>query len=167
MQTHSRSSWLTRLKLRWARFRSFLAGYEKIVYVLPSELHSPEAATEDLWARRVGPALYRVENIPASNGLNLGDVVRCATHPGRRPVITQVQARSGNYTVRVVFSPETDSEAAVDMIWALKQQGIGYEKGLLKLYLFNIPAGHDYKSVLAYLQGKADEGWLSVLPGDQ
>ncbi|MBD1864417.1 MULTISPECIES: DUF4265 domain-containing protein [Trichocoleus] len=131
----------------------------KIVYILPEDDES--AAGEGLWAYALGDQLYELQNIPVcARHLNVEDIVRCEELPGERPLIKELVRRSGNQTLRVIFSDEAPEDDCVDIIIELRQRGIQYEKPAFKCYMFNIPPDSDYEWARDFLRAKEEEGLL-------
>lgn len=140
----------------------------KILYLVP-EGEEDAGDAESLWAYPLGNHLYELQNIPvAAAHLNVEDIVRCEEPAGSVPIITEVVKRSGNRTLRVIFKEETPDDVCVDIIWALTQRGILYERPVFKHYMFNIAPDDDYAWARDFLHAKEDEGllWLYEKPID-
>ncbi len=76
----------------------------KILYVIPDG-EEDAGSGESLWAFSLGDQLYELQNIPVyAEHLNVGDVVLCDEPNNSIPIIREVVKRSGNRTLRVIFS---------------------------------------------------------------
>ena len=115
---------------------------------------------EVIWAKRLGNKLYKIENIPFSNQLNLHDVVRCQYFPDDFPLIIEIVSRSGNRTLHVEFMEETTAEDAVDVIMELKAKKVFYESAGRRIYSFNVESNVNFESVQVFLKSKEAEGLL-------
>lgn len=108
---------------------------------------------ETLWAERVGPNRYRLDNSPFwAYGLSWRDVVEAHVDEGGQLAFTRVVEKSGHRTVRVIFKPGIDEnpegQAVVD---ELVRMGCTYE-GMHPGYLaVDIPPSVDLAPVTAYL----------------
>lgn len=134
----------------------------KILYIVPGDDDDEDAGmAEGLWAFALGDQLYQLQNIPvAAEHLNVEDVVRCDEPRDTPPVIREVVKRSGNRTLRVIFTEEADEETCVDIIWELIQRGIAHERAVSKNYMFNVVPNNDYIWVRDFLRAKDQEGVL-------
>lgn len=137
----------------------YFRGYEKLR--LPDDIGSSVSTDfEVIWAKRLGNKLYKIENIPFSNQLNLHDVVRCQYFPDDFPLIIEIVSRSGNRTLHVEFMEETTAEDAVDVIMELKAKKVFYERAGRRIYNFNVEPNVNFESVQVFLKSKEAEGLL-------
>ena len=108
---------------------------------------------ETLWAERVGPDLYRLDNSPFwAYGVSWLDVVEAHADVDGQLVMSRVAQKGGHRTVRVVFETGVDesieAKAVLDGVVAL---GASYE-GMNSRYLaIDIPPGVELMSVADYL----------------
>ena len=156
----SLNRWFRRLKFRWIRYWHYLNGYVKVRYSYQTEDQESDDSSEAMWAKYLGDNLYRLENIPFTEELNLHDVVRCQEKPDDIPNVIEVVRRSGNRTLRVEFRKEISAEIAVDIILALKEKEIFYEKAGAGLYMFNVEPNKDYETARDFLRSKEKEDLL-------
>jgi hypothetical protein len=158
----SLNRWFRSSKLRWIRCWHFRNGYVKIRYVYQPENQESDDTPETIWAKNLGENLYQLENIPYAEELNLHDVVRCQEKVDDIPSVIEVVRRSGNRTLRVEFRKEIAAEVAVDIILALKEKEIFYEKAGVGLYMFNVEPNKDYETARDFLRSKEKEDilWL-------
>ncbi len=153
--------WFRSLSFRWVRFWHYLNGYVKIRYDFRAEEQESGFPSETLWAKPLSDDRYQLENIPVFiEELNLHDVVKCRKEPGELHVIVEVVRRSGNRTLRVEFREETSANDAANLIWALREKQIFYEKAGSRRYMFNIEPSADYKAIRELLKSKEEAGWL-------
>jgi hypothetical protein len=63
----------------------------------------PPADFEHVWARTVGPGLYKLDNIPFfARGLRVGDVVSANARDDQEPLFSRVVHASDHSTLRVI-----------------------------------------------------------------
>ena len=138
---------------------------------------------ETLWAERVGPDLYRLDNSPFwAYGVSWLDVVEAHPGPDGQLVMSRVVDKAGHRTVRVMFDSDADdspdSRAILDGVVAL---GATYEGMNPRYIAIDIPPGVDLMSVARFLTEHAvqwehadprysdlypDERWRTQTPGD-
>ena len=151
--------WYKRFRHTAITIFNYFRGYEKLR--LPDEIENPKPTDfEMIWAKRLGNKLYRIENVPFSNQLNLHDVVRCQDFPDDFPLIIEIVSRSGNRTLRVEFKEETTAENAVDVIMELKAKKVFYERAGRRIYNFNVEPSVNFESIQEFLKSKETEGLL-------
>ncbi len=142
----------------------------KILYIVPDDEDDEDAGmAEGLWAFSLGEQLYQLQNIPVfAEHLNVEDIVHCVEPTDTQPVIQEVVKRSGNRTLRVIFTEDADDETCVDVIWELTQRGIAHEQAASKNYMFNIAPNDDYAWAQDFLRAKDQEGilWLYEQPDE-
>jgi hypothetical protein len=116
----------------------------KILVALPN--HWAEHRTEQLWARRVGDDLFRVESVPFfAYGLNYGDVVR-ADSAGS--VVREVVRRSGHTTLRVVFRGMAARERCVALLSELAPLKVSFEAWGDGFFALDVAPDGDVDAVL-------------------
>ncbi|HET9914718.1 MAG TPA: DUF4265 domain-containing protein [Anaerolineales bacterium] len=115
---------------------------------------------EVVWSKYLGKSLYRLENIPYTEGFNLHDVVRCQERPNELPVVVEIVQHSSNRTLRVAFQEEVSDEAVGHILSELREKQVYYEKAIARLYMFNLEPSIDYEAVRDYLKSKQEEGLL-------
>ena len=137
-------------------------------------LNSPEALTkvcidlpnhwwlkgESFWAKPLGDDRYELQNVPfCAYGLNFGDVVRAvAASPERKPEVVEVLERSGNETLRVIFSVERDLQAP--HIESMQALGAEAERANGTLVALNVPVGVDVDALRDHLDLLEADGVL-------
>ena len=108
---------------------------------------------ETVWAERVGPDRYRLDNSPFwAYSVSWLDVVEAHPDENGQLALTRVVEKSGHRTVRVIFDPAIDkdpeAQATVD---ELGRMGCSYE-GMHPGYLaIDIPPGIELMKVAEYL----------------
>jgi hypothetical protein len=138
----------------------------KILYVIP-EGEDDAGQGEGLWAYSLGNQLYELQNIPVyAEHLNIEDVVFCDEPADNIPVIQKLIKRSGNRTLRVIFTDESPDDTCVDILRELSKRNILSEKAAHKRFMFNVGPDTDYDWALNYLKEKEEEGllWLYEQP---
>jgi len=108
---------------------------------------------ETLWAERVGPDLYRLENSPFwAYGVSWLDVVEAHPDADGQLVMSRVAEKAGHRTVRVFFDSDADeSPAAKAVLDGVVALGASYE-GMNPRYLaIDVPPGVDLMRVARYL----------------
>src|SRR3979490_1988833 len=85
---------------------------------------------ESIWARDLGEARYRVENVPFyAYNLNFYDVVEApAPGPELKPSVLRVLERSGHQTIRVNFSDAVTEGDQIDRLNSLADLHVSYER---------------------------------------
>src|SRR5215471_9708262 len=100
---------------------------------------------ETLWAERVGPDLYRLDNSPFwAYGVSWLDVVEAHPDAGGQLVMSRVATKAGHRTVRVFFDSGVDrSPEAKAVLGGVVALGASYE-GMNPRYLaIDVPPGVD------------------------
>ena len=156
----SLSRWLRSLQFRWIRFQHYLSGYVKIQLEDRAKEQEKDDPVEVVWSKHLGKSLYRLENIPYTEELNLHDVVRCEPRPNGLPTVVEIVSRSGNRTLRVAFKEEIPVETVSDILSELREKQVYYEKAIARLFMFNIEPSVNYETVRDYLKSKQEEGLL-------
>ena len=108
---------------------------------------------ETLWADRVGPDLYRLDNSPFwAYGVSWRDVVEAHPDPGGMLRMSRVVEKSGHRTVRVIFDPGVDESPGAQAILAGVQEiGASYEGMNPRYVAIDIPPGVELMAVARYL----------------
>lgn len=128
----------------------------------PGEWHG--SATETLWAKKVGPELFRLDNSPFfAFGISYQDVVVARGEEGRL-VFVQPFARGGHSTYRILL--KDDNRASFESLWApLRTAGCTYEEGPAPLVAVDVPPEADIHEVYRLLQAGEDAGMWSFEEG--
>ena len=114
---------------------------------------------ETLWAERVGPDRYRLDNSPFwAYGVSWLDVVEAHPDANGQLAFTRVVEKSGHRTVRVIFRPGIDEnpegQALVDELVRLGCTYEGMHPGYLAI---DIPPGVDLMMVAQHLTERGAE----------
>lgn len=124
----------------------------------------PPVSGERMWARVVGPGLFRLENAPLFvRGVAHGDVVRASTEdPDAWPEYIETVEWSGNYTLRVIpfrAGPLGGSlQAVLDAFSPLGVTGEG--GGNYPIVALTVPPDADLVAVKTLFRaGAADGRW--------
>jgi hypothetical protein len=102
-------------------------GLTKVHIDLPNHW---AAGGESIWARDLGGARYRIENVPFyAYNLNFYDVVEArALGPELKPSVMRVLERSGHQTVRVNFDGAVTEGDQIDRLNSLADLHVSYER---------------------------------------
>ena len=108
---------------------------------------------ETLWAERVAPDLYRLDNSPFwAYRVSWLDVVEAHPDADGQLVMSRVATKAGHRTVRVIFDEGVDespeAKAVIDGVAAL---GASYEGMSPRYFAIDIPPGVDLMAVARYL----------------
>lgn len=108
---------------------------------------------ETLWAERVGPDLYRLDNSPFwAYGVSWRDVVEARPDADGMLTFVRVVEKAGHRTVRVILDPPADkapeSQAILDGVVALGASYEGMHPGYLAI---DIPPEVPLERVVEYL----------------
>lgn len=108
---------------------------------------------ETLWAVRVGPDRFRLDNSPFwAYGLSSGDVVEARLSADGALAFERVHEKSGHRTVRVVLDPPADrapaSQAVLDGLVAIGATYEGMHPGYLAI---DVPPTVALEQVVAFL----------------
>lgn len=114
---------------------------------------------ETLWAERVGPDQYKLDNSPFwAYGVSWRDVVEA--RPGAEGMLTFVRViqKSGHRTVRLILNPpadeSADSQAILDGVVALGASYEGMHPGYLSI---DIPPGIELARIAEYLTASGQQ----------
>jgi hypothetical protein len=149
-----------------------MSSQEDMVKVL---LSGPDGEVETLWARRLGPDLYELDNTPwFTYGVSWHDVVEA--RPQDRdgfPEFVRVVHKSGYRTIRLILDPPADrapeSQAILDR---LRELWCSYEGANPHFIGVAIPPSVDLMSVRQFLitteqkWEHADPPYEALFPGD-
>ncbi len=109
-----------------------------------------EPVSETLWALALGKDRYKLINLPAFvNGVSASDIVLAPYDRIHRvPVFQRIIVKSGNRTVRAVFTTTLRREQTVPV---LDQMGCGMEGAGLDILMINVPSRTNLPDVLGHL----------------
>jgi hypothetical protein len=115
-----------------------------------------EEYVETLWAERVGPDPYQLDNSPSwAYGVSWLDVVEAHPDKDGQLAFTRVIETSGHRTVRVIFAPGIDAnpegQAIVDELVRLGCTYEGMNPGYIAI---DLPPGVELTMVAGYLTGQ-------------
>ena len=112
-----------------------------------------EEYVETLWANRVGPDLYRLDNSPFwAYGVSWKDVIEARPDPDGQLRMTRVAEKSGHRTVRVVFRPDLDESPEVQAVLdGLDALGATYERMNPRYVAVDIPPEAELMVVARFL----------------
>jgi len=123
-------------------------GYVKV------EMTGSGGQVETLWAVRVGPNRFRIDNLPFfAYGVSHNDVVEGTEYaPGMYRLVRVVEP-SGNRLVRVILADEAraDTPAGREVIDGLKALGCGLENMNNRLLSVTVPPEVRLRVVADYL----------------
>ena len=133
-----------------------------------------EDHVETLWAERVGPDLYRLDNSPFwAYGVSWQDIVEAHPDAAGQLRMARVVEKGGHRTVRVFLerSPEEAAETRA-ILDGVNARGATYE-GMTHRYLaIDIPPGVDLMAIADYLTSQgvqwehADPRYEELHPAD-
>src|SRR5215207_3105299 len=85
---------------------------------------------ESMWARDLGGARYRIENVPFyAYNINFYDIVEArALGPALKPSVMRVLQRSGHQTLRVIFDDAVTREDQRGRLNSLADLHVSYER---------------------------------------
>ena len=112
---------------------------------------------ETLWAEKVGPNLYRLDNSPwYAYGVSWLDVVEAHPDAAGQLVMSRVAEKSGHRTIRVIFeSSVEDSPNAQEVLHGAVALGVTYEGSNGRYMAIDIPPGIDLMVVGRYFSQHA------------
>lgn len=131
---------------------------------------SPEARyagfeTESLWARPLGDGLFELQSVPFFEyNLNLKDIVRC-DESGPLPRFLEVVKRSGQETLRVIFSQSAEPRFLLDTIAFMRERGGVVEPGKNRFYSISFPSWQILHEVATDLKVRDSNQWVSYESG--
>lgn len=112
---------------------------------------------ETLWAERVGPDLYRLDNSPFwAYGVSWRDVVEAHPESDGMLRMTRVVEKAGHRTIRIFFEPEAiTSSKAREVLDGVIALGASYE-GMNPRYLaIDVPPDIDLMAVAQFLTARS------------
>lgn len=137
----------------------------KIRFPVPD---SDAVDAEWMWAKRVGDALFELENAPFHvYGISEGDVF-VAEVVDSVLQFKALQEKRGNRTIRVRF-PRGCTHADFEQVWdPLAALGCTFEGSQLDrpLYAISVPPSASVEAVVAYLSALEDAGTLEYEEAD-
>ncbi|MEW7292836.1 DUF4265 domain-containing protein [Aquimarina sp. 2304DJ70-9] len=121
-------------------------GLEKIHIDLPNHW---AIGGESFWATPLGNDLFRLENVPFyAYGLNFHDVVRATPDSNEhKPEIREVFESSGHRTFRVYFEKTINREKQEEILDAMKDLTISYERANEIYFSLDIQPEGNYQAV--------------------
>lgn len=119
-------------------------------------LQGPDGQIETLWAFDLGGGRYRLDNLPwYAYRVSLGDIIEAAPNESGQLQMLRVLAKSGNRTLRLVFSGadlHTDWPVEIrDVMHWLVEHGCSYEGANRRYQAVNVPPEVDLNSIAAHL----------------
>src|SRR3954471_2997039 len=118
---------MAKLRHRRLMAKSRAGGWVKVV------LRGPDGEIETPWAERVGPTLFRLDNLPwVAYGVSDDDVIEAAPTADEGVYeFVRVERPSGNRLVRIIFADEHNREG---VLMRLRNMGCHYE-GATRAYV--------------------------------
>ena len=121
-------------------------------------LAGPHGEVETLWANRVAPGHYAIDNLPwYAYGVSLGDVVEADPGPegGRVLTFRRVVRKSGNRTIRVILEDQAPGDAwtfeSERFLARVAELGCECEAFNRRLVALNVPPASELAAVAAVL----------------
>jgi hypothetical protein len=107
---------------------------------------------ETLWAERVGPDLYRLDNYPwYAYGVSWKDIVEAHPDADGMLVMSRVAEKSGHRTIRVIFKEKVADATADQLILdGAVALGASYEGSNDRYLAIDIPPGIDLMRICRY-----------------
>ncbi len=115
---------------------------------------------EALWANAVGPAKYRIANVPFfAYDLNDGDTVEAIERsPDRKPSVLRVWERSGHRTLRVFFAQGIAREHQTHRLESLRELAVSCERKDGRYVALDLEPSSDINAVRDRLDSWQAEG---------
>jgi hypothetical protein len=110
--------------------------------------------TETVWATRVGPDRFKVDNVPwLAYRVSLGDIVQGTEYAPDMYEFVRVVEPSGNRAIRLVLGDATHAKtpAGKAILDGLIELGCGYEGANPRYIGVTVPPAVDLASVADYL----------------
>lgn len=120
------------------------------------------STTEGFWGTPLESGLYRLDNVPFyADSLAFHDVVRCDLQDGEL-IISGVQRRSGNSTVRMVLAESARDPTSIASIenW-LDASGLEYENSGEGLFGISVESSERLHELLAELAPQRSSGVIN------
>lgn len=136
------------------------AEFVKVAFSLDSEdWHG--TAIERLWAVRLGPYRFRLDNVPFyAEGVACGDVVRAIPRDGNL-MVEEVVERNGHETCRIIFCDfELPLPRRLELLRPLVDLGCRFEGTgqEVPLYAIDVPPTVSYLAAKALLEAGVESG---------
>lgn len=96
--------------------------------------------------------------------MNLKDIVRC-DESGPLPRFLEVVKRSGQETLRVIFSESSEPKFLVDIIALMRERGGVVEPGRNRFYAISFPSWQILHEVVHDLKVRDSNHWVSYESG--
>jgi hypothetical protein len=122
----------------------------KAKVLIRSRSFDGEESAETVWAGKVGPDLYCIQNLPFfAYGVSLHDVVLAPVDPNSGvATFDRVVSKSGNRTLRLILrKPIAANRKLEKKLQELVELGCDYEFANSTYLAVNIPAALDFRSV--------------------
>ncbi|HYO59748.1 DUF4265 domain-containing protein [Archangium sp.] len=117
----------------------------------------PPVDYERLWARRLEPGLFEIDNIPFFvRDISAGDVVSAGEGEGE-VVFSELVRGSGSSTLRVIVF---DAAQVEDVRRRLQELGCSTELNVSKMLGVDVPAHVDLQAVRTWLMKEQSSGTL-------
>ena len=138
----------------------------------------PDGEVETLWANRVAPGRFALDNLPwFAYGVSLGDVVAAEPDDRGMLVFAGIVEKSGNRTVRIIpdiVEPgRTWTAASRQLFDALVERGCSFEGANPGFVALNVPAAASLDAVVELLNASgfdweyADPTYAELFPDDR
>lgn len=108
---------------------------------------------ETMWAVPLGDDRYRLDNTPFyAYGVSWDDIIIAKAQKDGFPVFESCAEKSGNSTVRIIFTEEeVQGLSAETMLAQLAEMGCSYEGADASYYAVNVPADTDLSEIAELL----------------
>jgi hypothetical protein len=132
----------------------------KIFLKLVCEDGYPPVSTESVWAKKISPGTYKIDNIPFySKEVCLGDDIGAISGYDGEAIFQRIKKPSQNSTIRIIFF-ETKENCIKDIIDHLSELGCSWEGNGKRFFAINIPIEVDLDVVLNYINYFSEAGLL-------
>ena len=116
---------------------------------------------ETFHADSLGDGIYRLQNVPFfAYGLNFLDVVAAAPDANGIRVIQRVVTASGRRTLRVKFAGSLERKRQEQLLGALCNDAVSYERATGALIAFDIKSKSAFDALFKQLESLSDQGLL-------
>jgi uncharacterized protein DUF4265 len=111
-------------------------------------LRGPDGEVETLWAFKLSPTTYRLDNTPwYAYGVSYRDVIEALPDEDGYPFFTRVLEKSGYRTLRVAL----EAPASTEFLQSISALGCRFEGANQRYIAIDIPAAIDLRSVTDHL----------------